>query len=169
MLTSLALADGKVRWRLPSVGIAGIFFDDRGMLYVNSTTASPDTIKYSKQIDIGTKIDSQVLKVDPDTGKTLWAALNEGMVAYIWGKFVYTAESSAGDDFDSEDEMLGIRTVKTGMEIPAHVRLKRLDAGNGRVLWEHYQQRYPLDVHFDRNTIQFLFRKEVQYLKFVVL
>jgi hypothetical protein len=166
MLTSFTRANGNVRWRLPSVGIAGIWFDDQGMLYVNSTTASPDVIKYSKQIDITTKVDSQVLKVDPETGKTLWYALNEGMVAYVWGKFIYTAESHQGNDTDEEDRVLG---VTIGMEIPTHVRLKRLDAANGRVLWEHYQKRYPLDVHFDRNTIQLLFKKEVQNLRFIVL
>jgi outer membrane protein assembly factor BamB len=168
MLTSFAKANGNVRWRLPSVGITGILFDDQGTLYVNSTTASPDSLKYSKQIDITTKVTSQVLKVDPATGKTLWAVLNEGMVTYISGKLIYTAESSAGDDFD-EDEDSRVLGVKTGFEIPAHIRLKRLDAGNGRVLWEHYQKRYPLDVHFDRNTIQLLFKKEVQNLRFTVL
>jgi len=168
MLTSFAKASGNVRWRLPSVGITGILFDDQGTLYVNSTTASPDSLKYSKQIDITTKVTSQVLKVDPATGKTLWAVHNEGMVTYISGKLIYTAEASAGDDFD-EDEDSRVLGVKTGFEIPPHIRLKRLDAGNGRVLWEHYQKRYPLDVHFDRNTIQLLFKKEVQNLRFTVL
>jgi outer membrane protein assembly factor BamB len=166
MLTSFARANGNVKWRLPSVGIAGIWFDEQGMLYVNSTTASPDALKYTKQIDITKKIDSQVLKVDPETGKTLWAALNEGMVVYTWGKLVYTAEASPGDDSDEEDRILG---VKTGLEIPAHIRLKRLDSGNGRVLWEHYKKGYPLQVHFDRNTIQLLFKKEVQNLHFIML
>jgi outer membrane protein assembly factor BamB len=166
MLTSFALADGNVRWRLPSVGIAGIWFDDQGMMYLNTTTAGPDSIKYSKQIDILKKTQNQVLKVDPHTGQTLWSAQNEGLVTYIWDKYIYTAESNPGDD--GEDEA-GVMGMKIGLEIPAHIRLRRLDADNGRVRWEHYQQRYPLDVHFDRNTIQFLFKKEVQYLRFVVL
>jgi len=165
MLTSFALADGNVRWRLPSVGIAGLWFDAAGMMYVNTTTADPDSIKYSKQIDVSRKTQSQVLKVDPGSGRTVWTARNEGMVTYIWDN-TSTCESSAGDDDDEEAALLGIRT---GFEIPAHIRLRRLDAGSGRVLWEHYQPRYPLDVHFDRNTIQFLFKKEVQHLRFIVL
>lgn len=166
MLTSFALADGNARWRLPSVGIAGLWFDDAGMLYLNTTTADPDSIRYSKQIDISRKTQSQVLKVDPKSGRTLWTARNEGLITYIWDKYIYVAESYAGDDDDEEAALMGI---KTGLEIPAHIRLRRLDAGNGRVLWEHYQPRCPLDVHFDRNTIQFLFKKEVQHLRFVVL
>jgi hypothetical protein len=166
VLTSFALADGNVRWRLPSVGIAGLWFDQDEMLYVNTTTASPDSIKYSKQIDIATTTHSQVLKVDPKTGQTLWKAQNEGMITYIWDKYIYTAESHAGDDGDEEEALLGMRS---GLEIPAHVRIKRLSADNGRVVWQHYQPRYPLDVHFDRNTIQFLFKKEVQHLRFITL
>ena len=72
MLTAFDLATGNVRWRLPSVGIAGLFFDDKGMLYVNSTTASPENIKYSRQIDISQKTDAVFLKVDPKTGRILW-------------------------------------------------------------------------------------------------
>ena len=48
VLTAFDLATGNARWRLPSVGIVGLFFDDKGMMYVNSTTASPENIKYSK-------------------------------------------------------------------------------------------------------------------------
>lgn len=165
MLTSFGLSDGTVRWRLPSVGISGLWFDAAGLIYVNTTTGSPDSLKYSKQIDISTKTQNQVLKVDPKTGRTLWAAHNEGLVTYLWNDYIYTVESSAGPE-DDEDAGMG---MPMGLAIPAHIRLKRLDATNGRVRWEHYQPRYPLDVHFDRNTIQLLFRKEVQNLRFIVL
>jgi hypothetical protein len=32
-------------------------------------------------------------------------------------------------------------------------------------MWEHFQQRAPLDVRFDRNTIRLVFKKEVQVLR----
>ena len=73
MLTAFDLATGNARWRLPSVGIVGLFFDDKGMMYVNSTTASPENIKYSRQIDINQKTDAVFLKVDPKTGRILWS------------------------------------------------------------------------------------------------
>ena len=50
VLTAFELANGNARWRLPSVGIAGLFFDDREIMYVNSTTASPESIKYSARL-----------------------------------------------------------------------------------------------------------------------
>jgi hypothetical protein len=33
-------------------------------------------------------------------------------------------------------------------------------------MWEHFQQRAPLDVAFEKNTIRMVFKKEVQVLKF---
>lgn len=40
---------------------------------------------------------------------------------------------------------------------------------NGRIMWEHFQQRAPLDVEFDKNTIRLVFKKEVQVLRFLAL
>ena len=51
-LTAYDLAKGDVRWRVPSIGIVGLFFDDLGSVYVNSTTADLDTLRFSRQIDI---------------------------------------------------------------------------------------------------------------------
>lgn len=164
VLTAFELTSGNARWRLPSVGIAGLFFDDKGLAYVNTTTASPESIKYSRQIDISEKTRNVVLKIDPATGKTLWTAEQQGMVSYVSGKFVYTIETYEGDD-DDDNPM----AMKSGFETPPHIRIKRLDPGNGRVLWEHYQRRSPLDVQFEKTTIQLLFKKELQVLKFFSL
>jgi outer membrane protein assembly factor BamB len=165
VLTAFDLASGTVRWRLPSVGTTGLFFDDQGMIYVNTTSATPDNLKYSNQIDVTEKIHPVVLKVEPKTGKTLWRANNDGAVSYVSGKLVYSVESYHGDD-DEADGLLGVETI---FHVPAHVRIKRLDAGNGRVLWQHYQKRFPLDVRYDKNSIHLLFKKEVQVLKFILL
>ena len=166
VLTAFDLASGLVRWRLPSVGVAGLFFDDAGMLYVNSTTASPESIKYARQIDITQKISSIVLKIDPRTGKTLWTANPNGLVSYLSGKFIYVIRTYAGDFDENGDSRYG---VDTGLEKRAYVRIDRLNPGNGRVLWEYFQQRMPLDVRFDKNTICLVFKKEVQVLKFLSL
>ena len=165
VLTAFDLATGAVRWRLPSVGTTGLFFDDRGMIYVNTTSATPDNLKYSNQIDVTEKIHPIVLKVEPKTGKTLWRANNDGEVSYVSGKLVYTVESYHGDG-DDADGLLGVETM---FQVPAHIRIKRLDAGNGRVLWQHYQKRFPLDVRYDKNSIHLLFKKEVLVLKFILL
>lgn len=164
VLTAFDLANGTVRWRLPSVGITGLFFDDQGMLYVNATTASPDAIKYSNQIDITRKALPVVMKVDPRTGKGLWTAQLGGLVNYVSGKFIYTMSSyqadDEGDSAFSTDAILGRESF---------LCLKRINPKNGHVMWEYPDKRVPLDVQFDQNTIRLVFKREVQVLRFLAL
>ena len=167
VLSAFELASGNARWRLPAVGVSGLHFDEGGMIYANTSSASPDILKYPNQIDISEKATQLILKVNPRTGAILWKAEREGLVSYVSGKFIYTTVSYRADDDDGAGSVLGM--VKTGLEMPSHIRIKRLDPSNGRVLWEHYQKRVPLDVRFEKNTIQLLFRKEMQVLKFFSL
>ena len=164
VLAAFDLANGNVRWRLPSVGITGLFFDDQGMLYVNATTASPDAIKYSNQIDITRKASPVVMKVDPRTGKGLWTAQLGGLVNYVSGKFIYTMSSyqadDEGDSAFSTDAILGRESF---------LCLKRINPRNGHVMWEYPDKRVPLDVQFDQNTIRLVFKREVQVLRFLAL
>jgi outer membrane protein assembly factor BamB len=166
VLTSFDLATGNVHWRLPSVGISGLHFDDKGMIYVNTTDAGPESIKYSRQIDITTRISDVVLKVDPKTGKTLWKASPGGAVSYVSGQFLYTVQSYDPHD---DDEDASPYTVTTGFETQPYVRIRRINPKNGKEMWEHFQQRAPLDVQFDQNRIRMVFRKEVQVLQFLAL
>ena len=165
VLTAFDLATGNVRWRLPSIGITGLFFDDEGMIYVNTTTASPDAIKYSNQIDITRKANPIVMKIDPRTGKGLWTAELGGLVNYVSGKFIYTMHSYQADN----DEASGAYTADSIAGRESFLSIKRINPKNGHVMWEHCQERAPLDVQFDRNTIRLVFRKEVQVLRFFAL
>ena len=160
VLTAFDLKSGNVRWRLPSVGITGLFFDDRGMMYVNTTTGSPDSIRFSHQINIQQKTISVVLKVNPANGKILWSAQTGGLVNYVGGKFIYTIQSYAPE----EDEDNPYRP-ETGFETRPHLKIKRLNPRNGHVMWEHTQQRAPIDVEFDKNMLRLVFNKELQVLK----
>ena len=45
MMTAFDKATGTVLWQLPSVGIIGVFWDDKGMMYVNTTTASTESLR----------------------------------------------------------------------------------------------------------------------------
>jgi len=152
-----------VRWRLPSVGVEGLFFDDQDMMYVNTTTASPERIKYSRQIDVRDKTSAIVIKVNPQTGKILWTADPGGYISYVSGKFIYTLQ--AHDSHSTGEE----NPYATGLEAPSYVAVRRLDPASGRALWVHTQKRAPLDVRFDGNTIEFVFKKEVQVLSFLTL
>jgi outer membrane protein assembly factor BamB len=158
VLTAFDLATGKARWRLPSVGVVGLFFDDHGMLYVNTTTADPENIKYSRQIDITQKIEAILLKIDPQTGKTLWNVKPGGFISYLSGKFIYTVQFyDPGDD----------EVSAAGIQMPAYLRIRRISPADGRVLWEQDQDRAPLDIRFKDNSIQIVFKKEVQVLNFI--
>ena len=165
VLTAFDLATGNARWRLPSIGITGLFFDDEGMIYLNTSTASPETLKYPNQIDITRKDSSLVMKIEPETGKILWTANVSGLVNYVSGKFIYSVYSYHADD----DEESGPYTTDSILGRDSVLSIKRLNPKNGHVLWEHVQNRAPLDVQFDHNTIRLVFKKEVQVLKFLAL
>jgi outer membrane protein assembly factor BamB len=163
VLTAFDLATGNVRWRLPSVGIVGLFFDDQGMMYVNSTTASPENIKYARQIDISQKTAAILLKIDPRTGKKLWSMEPGGFISYLSGKFIFTVQSyDPGEDADS-----GMAAVAGITPSPPYLKIRRINPGNGQVMWDYYQERAPLDVRFSGNMIELVFKKEVQVLKFL--
>jgi hypothetical protein len=165
VLTAFDLATGNARWRLPSVGITGLFFDDQGMIYLNTSTASPETLKYPNQIDITRKDSAIVMKIEPATGKVLWTANTGGLVNYVSGKFIYSVYAYHADD----DEESGLYTADSILGRESVLSIKRLNPKNGRVMWEHVQQRAPLDVQFDQNTIRLVFKREVQVLKFLAL
>jgi outer membrane protein assembly factor BamB len=165
VLSAFDLKTGNPRWRIPSVGISGVFFDEKDNLYVNSTDASPESIKYSRQIDVSGKVNSVIQKVDAQTGKIMWSSSPGGAVSYVSGPYIYVVQSYSPDEDDEDEE--NPYTVTTGFETPPYVRIRRINPKNGKEMWEHFQQRAPLDVAFDKNTIRLVFRKEVQVLRFM--
>ena len=164
-LVAFDLATGARRWGLPSIGIAGMFFDDQDNIYVNSTTAGLDSIKYSRQIDISQNARPVVFKLQSRTGKTLWTQHPAGMISYVSGKFVYAVQSYMPEEPDED----GPAPVETGFETRAFMRIARLDPRTGAALWEYQdpKPRAPLDVQFDKNRIRLVFKKEVQVLKYL--
>jgi len=131
------------------------------MMYVNTTTASPDSIKFSRQIDISQKVVSVIQKIDPLNGNVLWSAEPGGMISYVSGKFIYVVQSYTPDEQDEENPY----RVETGFEKGPFLHIRRINPKNGHEMWGHVQQRAPVDVAFDKNTIRLVFKKEVQVLK----
>jgi hypothetical protein len=157
VLSCFELATGNARWRLPSVGIAGLFFDEKDMLYVNTTTATHDIIKYSRQIDLSQKVRNAILKLDSRNGRILWSTESKGLVNYVSGKLILASQASIPDEEDGAD---------TGFERLAWMRIRRINATNGREVWDQFQDRAPLDIAFNQNTIQLVFKKEVQVWRY---
>jgi len=166
VLSAFDTATGNARWRLPSVGVSGLFFDDQGRMYVNTTTAGPDKIRYSKQIDVTDRTDDVVLKLDARTGREIWKYSMGGHLAYLSGKYLYTLSYLGPLD---EGEELSPEMVAMGAQIKPYLRIRRINPRNGRVLWDYYQPRGPLDVQIHDNTFQVVFKQEVQVLRFLAL
>jgi len=163
VLSAFDLATGDARWRLPSVGVVGLFFDDQGNVYVNTTSGNLDDIKYSRQIDITKQTDDVVMKVDGRNGKTLWNIKPGGFISYVSGKFIYMTQSN---DPNPRDEPV-LNDSLVGLQKPAYFRVLRVNPKNGHTMFDYYQDRAPFYVHFDRNTIELVFKKEVQVLKYL--
>jgi hypothetical protein len=163
VLSAFDLATGNARWRLPTIGVVGLFFDDKGIVYVNTTTGNPDDIKYSRQIDVTKSTSAVLLKIDPQTGKTLWSVKPGGFVSYLSGKFIYTVQSYDPNPTDVEV----LSDTLQGLQKPPYLRIARINPKNGRVMWEHYQGRAPFDIQFKDNFIELVFKKEVQVLKYM--
>lgn len=164
VLSAFETANGNARWRLPSVGVSGLYFDDQGMIYVNTTTASPDKIKYSKQIDVTDQTADIVIKLEAKTGREIWKHSMGGTIAHLSGKYIYTM-SYLGPLADNEE--LSPELVAMGVETKPYLRLRRINPKNGRVMWDYYQPHGPLDVKIHENTFQVVLKKEVQVLKFL--
>jgi outer membrane protein assembly factor BamB len=166
VLSAFELATGNTRWRLPTVGVSGLFFDDEGELYVNTTTASPDKIRYSKQIDVNDRTDDIVIKLDAKTGREIWKHSMGGNIAYLSGKYIYTMSFLRPLD---DNEELSPEMVAMGVQTKPYLRLRRINPRNGSVLWDYYEPRGPLDVKIHDNTFQVVLKKEVEVLKFLSL
>jgi len=165
VLGAFDLTTGNARWRLPSVGVVGLFFDGQNNLYVNTTTGNPDDIKYSRQIDVTQSTAAVLLKIEPATGKILWRATPGGFVSYLSGKFIYAVQSY--DPNPTDQEVLNDSLVD--LQKKPYLRIVRIDPQNGRVLWDHEQDRCPVALQFDQNSIELIFKREVQVLKYLTL
>jgi hypothetical protein len=162
VLTAYELSTGNARWRLPSVGVVGLFFDDQDNVYVNTTTGNPDDIKYSRQIDVSRKTEAVLFKVDPKTGKTLWRIKPGGYISYLSGKFIYTIQSYDPNPTDED-----VLSDMTAIMKEAYLRIARIRPSDGRILWEYTQGRAPIDARFNANSIELIFKKEVQVLRYL--
>ena len=166
VLTAFDLATGNARWRVPTVGVVGLFFDDHGMLYVNTTTADPENIRYSRQIDITQKIQANLLKIDPQTGRILWNTQPGGIISYVSGNFIYTVQI-----YNPSEDELKMADLAGITPNPAHIWIRRINPRNGQVLWTYYQadKGAILNVQFKNNSIEIVFKKEVEVLKYLSL
>ena len=163
VLSAFELSGGNARWRLPSVGVVGLFFDDQDYVYVNTTSGNPDDIKYSRQIDVTRHTEAVLFKLEPKTGKTLWSIRPGGYISYLSGKFIYAIQSYDPNPTDEEET----NDMLSALQKPPYLRIARINPANGRLLWEIYQDRCPIDARFNKNSIELIFKREVQVLRYL--
>ena len=163
VLTAFGLADGSVHWRLPSVGISEIQFDNKGMLYVSTTTGAPEDIQYSAQIKMNDAPAPIVLKVDPKSGKTLWKCDQSGGGLFLTGKYVYIADAArAGFSMIHAVEQ-AFGTARA----PGNFRIIRINPSNGKQIWAFAKKGTPENVDFCENRILLHYGNEIQLMKFL--
>lgn len=164
VLMAFDLPGVSVRWRLTSVGIGRIQFDEKGMLYVNTTTATPEDIQYSEQIKVQDAIRSIVLKVDPKSGKTLWKSDQYGEGCFLTGKFVYMTDASRGG-------VAMILAVEEAFETPSRgsgsLNIFRVNPANGKQWWWFNRKGAPEGIDFCNNRILLQYADEIQVMKFI--
>jgi hypothetical protein len=157
MLTSFDAATGDVHWRLTSVGISQVQLDEKGNLYVSSTTASPDSIQFSQEFDPSARSGPVILKVAAATGKVLWRNEGLGDACYISGKYVYISRAT-------DSPLTGM-----GEESIVYFDLYRLNPSDGRVKWDYSQSRHPVQVEVQGKKILLHFKGELQVLDYLSL
>jgi outer membrane protein assembly factor BamB len=164
VLTAMTLPAGEVQWRLTSIGISHVQFDDDGMLYVDTTAASPDDIQYSDQI----KIESTppvILKVDPHSGKILWQVQKLGQRCFPTGKFVYTVSANQGGVALAVGLAEAVNAPRPDAPVYFHIHL--LEPATGKELWDFYREEAPEEEGFQQNWFILRFGNEVQAWKFL--
>jgi outer membrane protein assembly factor BamB len=157
MLTSFDAATGDVHWRLTSVGISQVQPDGKGNLYVTSTTASPDTIQFSQQVDFSSRSGPVVLKVASATGKVIWRTEGIGDRCFVSGNYVYLSKAA-------ESPLTG-----PGEDPIFNFDLYRVSPSDGHAMWDYSQTRQPVQIEVQGNEILLHFRGELQVVKFLSL
>jgi len=172
VLTAFDLKSGNVRWRLSSVGISRIQLDEKGALYVTTTSASPETLRNCQQVTVGGDVKAVVMKVDPTTGKVIWQIGRAGDECYITGKFLYVSRAQISH-WDIMGAVLRGDTSARGeilpSAVPEHFRIDRFNPKTGKRVWEYYRKGAPIAQDFQKNRIMLLFPQEIQVLGFYSL
>jgi outer membrane protein assembly factor BamB len=159
VLTCFDLATGTARWRLNSVGISALHTDPSGKVYVNTTTAGPDKIKYSQEVNIHERLHPVIMKVDPASGKVLWQIESFGDTCMMSGKFLYSTWVTATQS-----------ALKLEEGPDTHFNLYLLKPGSGGVIWNfHVDNQHVMQTEVQQNWILLRFADNLYVLKFFSL
>ncbi len=153
------LKTGAVQWRLNTVGVKQMQFDGLGNIYVATTTASPESIKFEGGTDLDNNERPQILKIELASGKQLWKSNDLGDNVYVSGKFVYATRGRIS--------MVARMQADNNLTEPVvNYRIHRLDASTGREKWEYHRKRAPQNIEVVGTHLLLTYRNQIQMLKF---
>ncbi|HEY1173882.1 MAG TPA: hypothetical protein VGH19_21130 [Verrucomicrobiae bacterium] len=124
-ITAFDLPSGNKRWDFQNVGITSVVADDDGGLYVCGTTAKPESIQFSEDINIEDRPRAQFFKLDARTGKKDWEGKEGAKDVYLTGKFLYTTRPAGST--------LGLMG---GDDSAGRTYIHRVNPRNGKIEWE---------------------------------
>ena len=143
VLTACKLPSGEAAWRFPSVGIFSLEADDDGHLYVQTTTAPPESIQFSGQEYIKNRPLPILIKLDAESGKKLWETTKAGHKSRLAGDYLYATRRSSGS--------MGALTGASGKD---QFTLYRIDPGDGDRVFEKVIQGKAVDYNGTRILIE---------------
>ncbi|MBM3845350.1 MAG: hypothetical protein FJ405_03565 [Verrucomicrobia bacterium] len=147
---------GAAKWRLPSVGISRLIFDEQGNIFIDTTTMGQQQLRLTDQIDIGRKDRRVVMKVVAASGKVLWRTENCGSIAALEGKYVYSSETVTSGGGPLNPDAIPV----------TQLLICRLHHKSGKLLWEHASRGYPESVDFLNNQFLILRTNRLDVIRF---
>jgi hypothetical protein len=156
-LTAFDTTNGRVAWRLPSIGIRKIQMDAEGSLYVLSDNLKVETLMFTADASLGDAAPI-TMRVNSADGKVLWQA-DKYQNIWVSGKDVYVSrETKNGSDVENQ-------VFDPGKAIEARVKIYKLSRGDGSALWEWFQPRRPRAVEVQGKNVALLFSDELQIIR----
>lgn len=149
-LTCFELATGRVRWRLPLMGIRRMAASPEGhALFLGATTATVEDLKHPLATKLWDRPRPLLLKVEAETGHVIWRQVGKADQCFLSGDGLYGWWLARG--------MSGEGTF---------FHFYRLDPEDGRVLWYQYSERWPRRMRFHDRRFLFQWEDGVEVREF---
>ena len=161
VLAAFDLATGEVKWRVTSVGIRKIMFDQSGQLYACTTLDSPERLNRPTADRQDAPTDA-LLKIETQSGKVLWQGAHLGTDVFISGKFVYS-------QWVGENLLDNAASMSSGADPVPSCAFKRINPATGEPMWRLEYKGDPTCVSVRDNWLLIQFPRRLEVAKFFSL
>ena len=161
VLAAFDLNTGEVKWRVTSVGIRKIIFDQQGALYACSTLDGPQTIMKPNPNRQDDPVQA-IVKIETATGRVLWQAPHRGTDLFVSGKFLYS--QWVGVNLMDKAAAMGGNSA-----VIASCAIARIDPGSGDILWQRDYKGDPDTINIRGNQLLIQYPRWIEMVKFFSL